>query len=215
MDQEEQARAYAFTDFEEPHSRFIKLFQEMFPGDVVGHVLDLGCGPGDITLRFARAFPHCAIDGVDGAANMLRFGREAAARAGLERRVQFIQGYLPGARLPCELYDVVISNSLLHHLKDPQVLWDSIKRWAKPEAPVFVVDLMRPPSRDEAEALVETYAAGEPEVLKRDFFHSLLAAYRPDEVSAQLDQAGLTPFSVQAVSDRHLVVAGRAGGDRR
>jgi ubiquinone/menaquinone biosynthesis C-methylase UbiE len=209
MNEEEQVCAYALADFEEPHSRFVRLFQETFPEDISGYVLDLGCGPGDITLRFARAFPRCTIDGVDGAPNMLRFGREAAARTGLAERVRFIQGYLPGARLPQEQYDIVISNSLLHHLASPAVLWDGIKRWARPEAPVFVMDLMRPESPHEAEALVEAYAAGEPEVLKRDFFHSLLAAYRPGEVREQLEQAGLTQLSVQVVSDRHVVMAGR------
>ena len=210
MDEEEQARAYSYADFEEPHSCFIQLFIEEFPGPFAGCALDLGCGPGDITLRFAKAFPQCTVHGVDGAEAMLAHGRQACAHRGFDGRIRFVHGYLPGASLPRARYDAVISNSLLHHLAEPQVLWDSIKRYAAPGAPVFVMDLMRPGTRAEAESLVETYAAGEPEVLRRDFLHSLLAAYRVDEVRAQLERVGLSHWSVSVASDRHLLVTGRS-----
>ncbi len=140
---------------------------------------------------------------------MLKFGRRAIRRAQLGKRVQLIDGYLPTAQLPCQMYDVIISNSLLHHLQDPQVLWESVKRFARPTAPVFVMDLMRPQSKAGAEKLTRDYAGDEPEILKHDFFHSLLAAYRADEIQSQLERARLNHFSVEVVSDRHLVVWGR------
>lgn len=210
MDEDEQARAYALADFAEPHNRFVELFREAFPNEMIrGRVLDLGCGPADITLRFARAFPPCSIDGVDGAERMLHYGRSAVAQAGLESRVRLIHGYLPGAALPCKHYDAIISNSLLHHLHDSMVLWDAVKAYTRPGAPVFIMDLMRPESRAQAQALVDQYAANEPEVLRHDFFNSLLAAYRTDELAGQLACAGLSHFTVRAASDRHLTISGR------
>lgn len=210
MDEDEQARAYAWADFAEPHDRFVELFRESFPDEAItGRVLDLGCGPADVTLRFARAFPACTIDGVDGAERMLHYGHDAVARAGLEARVRLIHGYLPGAALPGAQYDALISNSLLHHLHDPMVLWDAVKAYARPGAPVFIMDLMRPESRERAQALVDQYAANEPEVLRHDFFHSLLAAYRTDELAGQLARAGLSRLTVRAASDRHLTISGR------
>ncbi len=209
---QEQARAYSEADFEESHSRFIELFARSFPGEAVaGDVLDLGCGPADISLRFARAYPQARIQGVDGSEAMLRFGKQAVCREGFEERVQLIHCTLPTMELPQKAYDVVISNSLLHHLKDPQVLWQTVKQFARPEAPVFVMDLMRPGSQKQAEDLTETYAAGEAEILKRDFYHSLLAAYREDEIQSQLDEAGLTRFTVEMISDRHMIVWGNVG----
>lgn len=71
------------------------------------------------------------------------------------------------------------------------------------------MDLMRPASREAAYALVAEYAAGEPAILRHDFLHSLLAAYRVDEVVAQLRDAGLASLTAKAVSDRHLLVHGR------
>jgi ubiquinone/menaquinone biosynthesis C-methylase UbiE len=209
MDEENQAQAYAEADFEEPNSRFIALFRQTFPPAAIsGFILDLGCGPGDITLQVAQAWPHCHIHGVDGAAAMLHYGRQAAEKAGVGERVQFVQGRLPEVSLPREKYDVLISNSLLHHLPEPAVLWDCLKRYGVSGAPVFIMDLFRPATRDEAAALVKQYAGEEPEILQRDFFNSLLAAFDPSEVRLQLAQAGLDALQVAIVSDRHLAVTG-------
>lgn len=208
MDEAAQARAYAEADFSVPHQRFIELFREQFPALAPqGAVLDLGCGPGDITRRFAQAFPSCCVHGIDGAAAMLRLAEEMQRDSELEQRIRYIHGYLPGAKLPQARYATIISNSLLHHLADPLVLWQSIRAHAAPRAAVFVMDLMRPDSRATAAAMVEQYAVGEPEVLRQDFYHSLLAAYTPDEVAAQLAVSGLE-LAVTVVSDRHYTVSG-------
>lgn len=210
MNDDEQALAYAKADFSEPHSRFLRLFQETFGDGVRGYVLDLGCGPGDIAFRFARAYPDCIVQGLDGAEAMLRHGRSILQEAGdIRDRVELIHGLLPGAALPRAGYDVVISNSLLHHLPDPFVLWEAVKRYAAPGAPIFVMDLMRPASKEEALRLVEAYSGEEPEVLKRDFYNSLLAAFEPGEVKIQLRASGLGYLGVTQVSDRHLLVSGR------
>ena len=209
MDDEAQARAYAEADFEAPHSYFIELFQQTYPTlSINGSVLDLGCGPADISLRFAKAYPQCELHGVDGAAAMLALGEQAVQQAGLQDRIRLLPGYLPGARLPRQQYDVVISNSLLHHLTDPMALWQTPQDYAASAAPVFVMDLMRPASTQQAQSLVDEYAAEEPEVLQHDFYHSLLAAYTPQEVQQQLSVLAL-PLKVKVVSDRHFIVTGR------
>jgi hypothetical protein len=70
------------------------------------------------------------------------------------------------------------------------------------------VELFRPENQAAARQLVEAYASGEPEILRRDFYNSLLAAFEPPEVEAQLAAAGLDGLSVTVISDRHLVVHG-------
>jgi ubiquinone/menaquinone biosynthesis C-methylase UbiE len=210
METEAQARAYAEADFEEPHSRFLRLLRELLPDLAeAGTALDLGCGPGDISLRFARAFPSWTVHGLDGSAAMLNLGREAVVRAGLQDRVSLVQAYLPGGEAPRDRYDLVFSNSLLHHLADPAALWACVRRWASEGTPVFVMDLMRPESREGAERLVDCYADGEPDILRRDLLNSLLAAYRLAEVKTQLVEAGLGHLRQRAASDRHLIVWGR------
>ncbi|HDZ59477.1 MAG TPA: methyltransferase domain-containing protein [Actinobacteria bacterium] len=210
MVEDAQARAYAEADFNDPHGGYVTLFKEAF-GDrgISGYVLDLGCGPGDITFRFARAFPGCTVHGVDGSEAMLGFGwRQLTASPELQGNVELFTGMVPGAELPRERYDAIISNSLLHHLPRPAVLWDEVKLRGKPGAPVFIMDLRRPGSREYARLLVDRHAGSEPEILRRDFYNSLLAAFRVEEVHKQLEKAGLDAFTVKETGDRHLIISG-------
>jgi SAM-dependent methyltransferase len=208
MDTAEQARAYAAADFTEPHEAFVARFRERFPSFVAGRVLDLGCGAADVTVRFARAYPNVRVFGVDGARAMLDEGVRLVERAGLDERITLEQLRLPNQSLAGAGYDAVISNSLLHHLADARVLWNTVVMCARPGAPVFVMDLRRPPTTVAAQQLVDTYAAGESPVLRDDFYRSLCAAYTPDEVRSQLDGAGLARFRVDPIDDRHLVAYG-------
>lgn len=208
MDEPDQARAYAAADFEGPNSHFVDLYAH-YIGDSAGPVLDLGCGPGDIPLRLARRYPALRVDALDGAESMLILARQALEREpDLASRVRFINGRIPDSELPHPVYDAVISNSLLHHLHEPDGLWRMICRVTRPGSGVLIMDLFRPADRESAAAIVDTYGAGEPDVLRRDFHHSLLAAFTPEEVRDQLRQAGLTGLRVDTISDRHLLVHG-------
>lgn len=208
MNEPEQARAYAEADFSEPHDAFVAHFRQRFPCFVAGKAIDLGCGPADVTIRFARAYPEVAILGLDGAQTMLDLGYKAVQEGGLGQRLTLQQCRLPDMGLPARAFDAVISNSLLHHLDDPAVLWQTVRHVAGHDAALLMMDLMRPASIADAENLTSLYAAEAPPVLQRDFYRSLLAAYRPDEVRQQLDDAGLGQLQVEAVSDRHLLVWG-------
>ncbi len=211
MDGLEQARAYAAEDFSEPNKLFMERFRLLHPQPPgAARVLDLGCGPADISLRFAHAFPGTEVHALDGSEAMLDHARRALERTPeLAPRVQLLCTTLPSADINDGAYDIVLSNSLLHHLHDPAVLWETIKGAAKREATVLVMDLFRPPSMAAAAALVAAHAGSAPEVLRRDFHNSLLAAFTPEEVEEQLIIVGLAQLRVERVSDRHLTVSGR------
>jgi len=208
MDDPEQALAYARADFEEENQGFVTRFLECYPDLKDVHVLDLGCGPADIPVRLARALPECRVTGVDGSAPMIALGREAVRAAGLADRVT----------LQCERFQdmvlaekagAVISNSLLHHVPNALQFWYALRQLAKPGAVVLVMDLLRPDSPEEAQVLVDRYAAAEPAILRRDFYHSLLAAFTDDEVAAQLTEMNLSRLLIDVPDDRHWVVGGR------
>ena len=208
MDSTEQALAYARADFEEPNTRFIELLHALAGSVAIsGRVVDLGCGPADIARKLLERFPDCTVDAVDGSRAMILQAVQQRTPE-LEERLRLIEATLPSDRLEDGAYDYVISNSLLHHLHDPSVLWDTVRKVASARARVLVVDLLRPPSLEKAHEIVERYAADEPEVLKRDFYNSLLAAFEVGEVRRQLTAAGLDHFRVSVISDRHLAVSG-------
>ncbi|WP_447603764.1 class I SAM-dependent methyltransferase [Nitrospira sp. Nam80] len=207
MDDVAQAKAYAAADFSRENQDFVNLFREYFPDWTAGHVIDLGCGPADIPIRFARSYPGAQITAVDASGPMIALAEEAVKSAGFADRI----------RLRCERFqqlalgepgDAALSNSLLHHLPNPLQFWYRLKQLVKPGSAVLVMDLLRPESTEAARALVERYAADEQPILKRDFYHSLLAAYTEDEVAAQLAEMNLSRLLIDVPDDRHWVVGG-------
>ncbi|MCW8986851.1 MAG: class I SAM-dependent methyltransferase [Gammaproteobacteria bacterium] len=211
MNEEEQAKAYAFADFSAAHNSFVDLFREKFPdihpafNDVV---LDLGCGPCDVTRRFAIAYPDAGFHAVDGAFEMLKHAQHLNQRQGFIPRIKLIEGSIPGVTFPQQQYHAIISNSLLHHLSDPVVLWQTIQQYAKPFAHIFIMDLVRPVDEQTVKFLANEYAANEPDILKSDFENSLRAAFTVDEVRQQLNETDLTNLNVEQVSDRHMIIYG-------
>ena len=214
MESPEQARAYAAADFSAPHDAFVMAFRERFPGFGSGRVVDLGCGTADIAVRFARAHQKVRVHGVDGAAAMLDLGAQHVRDSGTGDRITLQRAYLPLADPMLELggpYDAAISNSLLHHLSDPDVLWRTALAVLLPGAPIFVMDLRRPASTEDAETLVSTYAANEHPLLQEDFRASLCAAYTVDELSTQIAQTDVM-LTIEKLGDRHVLVWGAAPG---
>jgi cyclopropane fatty-acyl-phospholipid synthase-like methyltransferase len=207
MDDPLQAEAYARADFAKENQGFVEQFREYFPDFSEGRVLDLGCGPADIPIRFAKLYPACQVIGVDASAPMVRLGEQAVQQAGLADRITLrCERFdaVPGARIA----DAAISNSLLHHLQNPLQFWHKLRLLVKPGSPVLVMDLLRPESPEAAQAIVDQYAAGEPDILRRDFYNSLLAAFTEDEVTTQLARMNLTRLLIDIPDDRHWVVGG-------
>lgn len=138
---------------------------------------------------------------------MIRLGEDAVTQAGLSERItlrceRFEE--IAGARI----VDAAISNSLLHHLPNPLQFWQKLRQLVKPGAPVLVMDLLRPDSPEAAQAIVDQYAANEPDIFRRDFYNSLLAAFTEDEIGSQLARMNLTRLLIDIPDDRHWVVGG-------
>jgi ubiquinone/menaquinone biosynthesis C-methylase UbiE len=208
MDDPKQATAYARADFEEENQGFVDRFLEYYPDFTEGHVLDLGCGPADIPIRFVRALPMCRVTAVDASAPMLRLAGEAIKAAGLADRIALKCERMQDLSL-AEPADAAISNSLLHHIPNPFQFWYGLRKQVKSGSCVLVMDLLRPESPEAAQAIVDQYAADEPAILRRDFYNSLLAAFTEDEVAAQLAEMNLSRLMVDVIDDRHWVVGGR------
>lgn len=209
MEDEAQALAYAKADFDAPNRSFVEGLAARFP-DLPArlHAVDLGCGPADILIRLAQRHPGWRFEGIDGSPAMLHHGRVAVAARALGEQVRLHTSRVPDVPAGLPVADLVLSNSLLHHLPDPRVLWETIRRVGAPGAAIYVVDLLRPASPDAAAALVRQWSGDEPEILQRDFLASLAAAFEVAEVEAQLQRAGLTGLVVEVISDRHLRVTG-------
>ena len=114
---------------------------------------------------------------------------------------------IPGPPPDARSFDAVLSKDLLHHLPDPQVLWNEVKRVGRPGAAVYVMDLVRPESPEAARAMVQDGAGSEDPILQRDFYNSLLAAFTLEEVRQQLRDAELA-LTVALAGPRHMLIKG-------
>ena len=212
MDDADQARAYAAADFTAGDQQTIALIRALVSETATGaspsRVIDLGCGPGNITLRLGEVFPEAEVIGVDGADAMLKLARDRASAQSC--RVQFLE--CPLQRLNDSplvgTADLIVSNSLLHHLHQPDLLWMLTRTLARPGCRVLHRDLRRPASPAELDRLQRRHLPDAPQVLIHDFRASLAAAFEPEEVESQLRNAGLTRLTVVAEDDRYLVVSG-------
>ncbi len=79
------------------------------PVEAPSLVVDLGCGPGNLTPYLQARWPQARILGVDGSAEMLTKARKAVEGA------EFVQADI-GAWTPDSPPDVIFSNAALHWL---------------------------------------------------------------------------------------------------
>ena len=158
--------------------------------------LDIGTGPAQIPIKILRKVPGLAIVGIDRSRNMLAEARRKAIAAGISERLALVAA--DGHSLPFEdaRFAVVISNSVLHHVRDPVALLKEMARVAQPGAVLLVRDLRRP-SRLALPWHVWWHGRHYEGLMRKLFDDSVRAAYRIDELRAFIrasEVEGLAPF---------------------
>ncbi|MBL4901826.1 MAG: class I SAM-dependent methyltransferase [Desulfocapsa sp.] len=215
MDAPAQAAVYAGPDLDSAYYLFVWCFKQFFP-DLTPEtdILDLGCGAAGIPLRLAKLLPACRIDGVDGADHMLEYGRKAVREEELSHRVKLFHGRLPDSlNLPRSHYGAIVSNSFLHHLVDPMVLWNVLELYGEANAAILVVDLIRPSNEEDVQNVIGKYMPDAPPLLRQDMINSLQAAFTMEEVAAQLQAAELTEkLRLKRISPFQFAAYGRLTG---
>jgi 2-polyprenyl-3-methyl-5-hydroxy-6-metoxy-1,4-benzoquinol methylase len=176
-------------------TRLMVLNAMRFLINVKGRVIDLGCGPGDITATIKK---HCtnvsSVTGIDGSPVMIELANQFTD-------IEFV----------CDLfdnltgtYDTIISTLTLHHQDCPENFWRVIKQLSGDHTEVFVMDTIRPDSLEKINFIVETMSGQEPEIFKNDFRASLHASFTTDEIQDQLYQAGLNHLTLKILNHRQL-----------
>ena len=89
-------------------------------------VVDLGCGPGNLTAMLADRWPAAEVIGVDSSADMV-----ASAQAHASDRLRFVQGDLSTWR-PDGPVDVVVANAALHWVPGHVDMLSGIVAWLAP-----------------------------------------------------------------------------------
>ena len=102
-------------------------------------LLDVGCGPGTITVDLAARVAPGRVMGLDVAPEPLAEARAAAERAGVDVTFQGGDAYALDA--PDDSFDVVHAHQLLQHLTDPVAALREMARVCRPGGLIAVRDV--------------------------------------------------------------------------
>jgi ubiquinone/menaquinone biosynthesis C-methylase UbiE len=156
-----------------------------------GRALDIGTGPGQIVLKLAQRLTLWKFVAVDRSATMI-----AQARSNLEAareaagRVEFHSADANRLAFPDTRFDLVMCNSVLHHLAEPRNLLAEMARVAKPGAAILLRDLRRP-NRLAFPLHVRWHGRHYSGAMYRLYRDSVHAAYTVPELQSLLDSSPL------------------------
>ena len=222
MDTRQQAEAYAEADFSESEDslingldKYLQTIKKNF--DQKSLLLDIGCGPGNISEKLAIRWPSIHVLGIDGSEEMLKIARERRKKfinysdeSFLSYRLASLQSILKDRQNYKFNADLIVSNSVLHHVHDPSDFWNGLKVLSGNNVIHYHRDLKRPNCIEDAIYLQEKYLPNAPEVLKKDFLASICASFTSKEVKEQLNKFGLNSLKVSDDEEYHIEIYGVA-----
>jgi SAM-dependent methyltransferase len=101
------------------------------------HILDAGCGTGEISARLAAMFPRAAILGIDVVDDHLTRARDKSAAAG--SRVRFENRSIFETRLPDGAFDLVVCRHVLQAIPHADRAVAELVRVTKPGGWVHLI----------------------------------------------------------------------------
>ena len=212
MDSDEEAADYDAMDHTEVNRRFVDDLCsaiQLTPrnpeedDDSFYDVLDLGTGTALIPIELCERIPQARVMASDASIPMLELARFRVEMANIADRVQLDHGDAKELLFEDEMFHLVMSNSIVHHIPNPEIVLQNILRVTAPGGCFFFRDLMRPATEADLNQLVATYAGDENENQKKLFAESLHAALTLEEMQNLVEKRGFTRNSVTATSDRH------------
>jgi ubiquinone/menaquinone biosynthesis C-methylase UbiE len=207
MDTEAEAEAYDAMDHAEVNARFCEDLLALSPD--LTRTLDVGTGTALILIELCRRAPQARVLGIDLSKAMLERGAANVARAGLSGAVRVELADAKALAYPSGSFTCVVSNTIMHHIPDPEPPLREVWRVLAPGGQLFVRDLVRPDDDGAVRALVDAHSVGATDHQRQLFEDSLRAAFTVAEVRALVTRVGLPADAVRTTSDRHWTLACR------
>ncbi len=171
------------------------------------HVLDIGCGDGELTVEIAGLVPDGGVLGIDSSPEMI----ELASRTYPPQEFTNLDWRLMDAKEIsfAEEFDFAFSNAVLHWVDDQPEVLRRVKEALRPGGRVLFQMGGRGNAMDMAMVLVSMLAREE----WNRYFHGFVLPYHfqgPEEYRGWLEEAGLRPLRVELMN-RDMVQKGREG----
>lgn len=208
MDSWQEAADYDAMDFTEVNTAFASEAIALAPAG--GLMLDMGTGTARIPILIAQQAPEWQIQAIDLADHMLQIGHQHILAAGLQAQITLARLDAKSLPYPNAHFDMVISNSLVHHLPDALPFWQEVHRLLKPGGAMLIRDLLRPATPAAVQAIVAGIGGQYSDRQKQLFADSLQAAFTLEQVQQHLQETGILEVKVYQSSDRHWTVERQA-----
>ena len=205
MDTWLEATGYDAMDFESVNTAFVVDAIGLDPHAI--KVLDIGTGTARIPILMCQQRSQYLITGIDLAQSMLIIGQRNVADAKLTQRIKLERVDSKRMPYPDLEFDMLVSNSLVHHLPDPLSFFGEVKRLVKPGGAMLIRDLIRPENDKIVNELVASIGADYDPHQQQLFHDSLKAAFMLVEIQELIDRVGLTQVKLYQSSDLHWTIA--------
>lgn len=208
MDNEQEAIDYDTMDFAEINTAFAQLAIQLTSEKA--KVLDVGTGTARIPIVIAELRPQWQIIATDLAKSMLEVGTKNIKKSGKKSQIKL--EFIDAKKMPYATseFDLVMANSLVHHLPDPLPFFQETQRVLKPEGGILIRDLLRPDTEAEIEQIVQQTDLDYNPHQQKLFRDSLHAAFTLEEIKQIVNQVGIENVKVYQSSDIHWTIVRKA-----
>ena len=220
MEKKEQVISYDEADFSEGEDKLINqisyylLKHNIFLSEK-DLIVDLGCGPGNISEKLAIKWPNTEVIGIDGSAEMIlraESNKENYINQRKLKKLRYICSDIKGLELnnisPKKEINLLVSNSLIHHITHLEDFFNTINRLSNNVTINFHKDLKRPLSEKSAHELKTKCSKEYNEVLTNDYYASLKASYTYKELNDFTLENDLSSLEVFEDGDKYLILYG-------
>jgi len=220
MEEKEQVISYDKADFSEGEVNLINqinyyLLSKNISLSEKDLIVDLGCGPGNISEKLAIKWPNTEVVGIDGSKEMI-------LRAEYNNSISTNQKKLKNLRYICsDIKDIksnnflfkkrislLVSNSLIHHITNLEDFFNTIRSLSSNITVNFHKDLKRPLNEKSALELKAQCSIKYNEILTNDYYASLRASYTFKELKNFTLENDLSSLDVFEEGENYLIVYG-------
>ncbi len=154
-------------------------------------VLEIGPGPGWITILMAKENPSLKITGLEISEDMIRVANKNIEDEDVKDGILFMQGDAKNMyQLEDQTFDVVITHDSLHHWDDPEAVFNEIARVLKPNG-IFCIGDGRRDIGLGAKLIFNIMKLLIPKIMSYYWKTSILASYTSEEIKLILSKSEL------------------------